>query len=48
MLRQLRKHMWLWLLVLGAVFTALGAVRGEVMMVLQKAIRICWECVGIG
>lgn len=40
--------MWVWLLALGAVLTALGVARGEVMVVLTKAIRICWECVGIG
>lgn len=35
-------------LVLGAVFIVLGIMRGEQRIVLQKAIRICLECIGIG
>lgn len=36
------------LLLAGATMTALGLARGEGAMVLQKAIRVCLECIGIG
>ncbi|MGI5174208.1 hypothetical protein H0R92_11505 [Treponema sp. OMZ 840] len=35
-------------LVLGAAFIVFGIMRGEQRIVLQKAIRICLECIGIG
>ena len=38
---------WL-LLALGIVFIFIGVFRGEPGMILQKAIRICLECIGIG
>ncbi|WP_310602345.1 CD1871A family CXXC motif-containing protein [Anaerosporobacter sp.] len=36
------------LLSLGVLFFIVGFYNGEVMVVLNKAIRICLECVGIG
>ena len=35
-------------LVLGIGMVAYGAYRGEVDIVLSKAIKLCLECVGIG
>lgn len=32
---------------LAAVFIALGIFRGEVDVVLKKAVRICLECIGV-
>lgn len=32
----------------GAVFMLAGYYRGEVGVVLRKAINICLECIGIG
>jgi hypothetical protein len=32
----------------GAIFMWIGAARGEVAVVLMKAVRICLECIGIG
>lgn len=36
------------LLVLGTAFIVFGIMRGEQRVVLQKAIRVCLECIGIG
>ena len=36
------------LVVLGLLFTAIGVWRGEVAVVLRKAIFICMECIGLG
>lgn len=36
------------LLCVGILFVCLGVWREEVMTVMQKAIYICLECVGIG
>lgn len=36
------------LLFLGLAFIALGVVRQEYLVVLQKAVMICLECIGIG
>ena len=38
---------WL-LLALAGVFLFVGILRGEPGMVLQKVIRVCLECIGIG
>ncbi len=36
------------LVALGLLFTAIGVWRGEVAVVLRKAIFICMECIGLG
>ena len=33
---------------LGAVMLGLGVWRGEAAVVLQKAVLICMECIGLG
>jgi len=33
---------------IGILFIIIGVVNGESAVVLQKAIRICLECIGIG
>lgn len=36
------------LLLIAAAFIAIGISRGENTLVLQKAVRICMECIGLG
>ncbi|MBC3516884.1 hypothetical protein H8K20_10800 [Neobittarella massiliensis] len=36
------------LIFLGLIMMAVGVWRGEVAVVLQKAVNICLECIGIG
>ena len=36
------------LLAAGAILMVFGVLRGEAIVVVKKAIRICLECIGIG
>ncbi|MGE5560917.1 MAG: CD1871A family CXXC motif-containing protein [Chloroflexota bacterium] len=35
-------------MVAGLILMALGVMRGEVQAVLEKAVRVCLQCIGIG
>ena len=36
------------LFITGLLFIAIGVFRGEVSVVLKKAVNVCLECIGIG
>ena len=36
------------LVMIGVAMMYIGAQRGEVLVVLNKAIKVCMECIGIG
>ena len=39
---------WLFGVTAGAVLFCIGAARGELTVIWQKAVMICMECIGIG
>ena len=44
-------RLWLWRLLLAAaavVFLLLGLTQGDYRSVMEKAVRLCLECVGLG
>jgi hypothetical protein len=45
---KLNKTLRYVLLILSLVFIFVGVFRGEHLIVLQKAVHICLECIGIG
>ncbi len=42
------KRLWIPLVAIGVLLTAAGIWRGETDVILQKAMFICLECIGIG
>jgi len=36
------------ILTIGLAFIAIGVMREEHLVVLQKAVNICLECIGVG
>lgn len=50
---RFREQGWLWaarvvICAAAAAFILYGASRGEVAIVLKKAVNICLECIGLG
>ena len=48
MTRPVRIGLFAALAVLGAAFLLYGIFSGQAIAVLNKAIRVCLECIGIG
>ena len=46
--RSIRIGLFAALAVLGAAFLLYGIFSGQAIAVLNKAIRVCLECIGIG
>lgn len=46
--RRIKTGVFVALAIAGAAFTAYGVFSGQAVAVLNKAIRICMECIGIG
>ena len=45
--RKIHPLFWI-VLCCGAAFIALGILRDEVIVLYQKAVYICMECIGLG
>lgn len=39
---------WLWGMLAGVLFLAIGAAEGQFQVIWRKAVMICLECIGIG
>lgn len=48
MIRKHERKIQLCLIALAVVAIWFGNVRGEAMVVFQKAVNICLECIGLG
>lgn len=47
-MKELPRKYTVMLIIAAAALIAFGVYRGEVITVLNKATRICMECIGIG
>lgn len=44
----MKKNMRWILVIMSITMITFGALRGEINIVLEKAIMICFECIGLG
>ena len=47
-MKRLSKYMPYGLLVMAALFIVFGLLRGERLIIVEKAVRLCLECIGVG
>lgn len=43
-----RRRGWMCGVLIGVLFTVIGAAQGQFAVVCKKAVMICMECIGIG
>ena len=48
MKEKIRISITIAMIIIAAAFIYIGVHRGEPMMVMMKAVRVCMECIGLG
>lgn len=45
---KIRRQGWIWGVLAGMIFLAVGAFGGQFTVIWRKAVMVCLECIGIG
>lgn len=46
--RKIRRQGWIWGVLAGMMFLAIGIAGGQFTVIWRKAVMVCLECIGIG
>lgn len=46
--QKVKRNLWLPFTFLAFIMILIGVMRGELAVVLSKAVKVCLECIGIG